>query len=81
MLRVSEYGNVIILLVVAVQVPSGEREVVVEHNAGRRLELERGPELPVDLLLAVERSKLLVRQIDDAHRLVVAKWLVEADNE
>src|SRR5258706_12848663 len=76
-----ERPRVIVLLVVAVQVPTGDREVVVDNDSGCRLELERGPELAVDLLFAVQRSELLVRQVDDAHRLVIAERFVEADNE
>src|SRR5258706_15166255 len=76
-----ERPRVIVLLMVAIQVPTGDREVVVDHDAGCRLELERCPELPVHLLLAVKRGELLIGQVDDTHRLVVAERLVEADNE
>src|SRR5450759_1666742 len=73
--------GVVILLLVAVHVPAGDRQVVVDHDSGRRLELECGAELPVDHLLAIERSELLVGQVEDPHLLVVGERLVVAHNE
>ena len=64
-----------------VQIPGRDREKIVDDDARRRLELESAAERSVYFLPAIERRQLFVRQIEDAHRLLVRERLVEAQNE
>src|SRR4051812_44809414 len=70
-----------ILLLVPVHVPTGEREEIVDDEARCRLELEGGAQLSVDRLTTIQGRELLVGQVDDAHLLVVGKGLVDPDDE
>ena len=65
----------------AVHVPRRDCEEIVHHEAGGRLELEGASQLPVHRLAAIVGRQLLVRQVDDAHRLRVGEGMSEAEDE
>ena len=64
-----------------VHVPARHRQKIIDDDARSGLEFERSAQRAAYRLTSIYGSQLLVRQIEDAHRLGIGKRLVEPDDE